>query len=291
MRSGICAAQPTSAPAIDASECSFWPTATAEDSEASGGLGCIERGIRGPSLTDVAVRQWPTPTAVDDGTRCGRRQNPDGKGGRVLSEDATKWPTPLSTDGNGARPADGKRSTGLNTHASLWATPLKRDYRSGLGTQQRVGTPALPEQVTKWATPRAEDGESCGNHPGAHDSLTGQTRMWPTPTAEPYGSSQNGINGLGGENERPSAATPSLERMSHSFLPLLVTSPDGDASSVSDPTSRRHSKLNPQFVECLMGWPIGWTGSAPAATAWCHWQQRMRSSLWPLVPGCARTDR
>jgi len=32
----------------------------------------------------------------------------------------------------------------------------------------------------------------------------------PTPTASQYGSSQNGINGVGGENERPSAGTPSL---------------------------------------------------------------------------------
>ena len=32
---------------------------------------------------------------------------------------------------------------------------------------------------------------------------------WPTPTASEYGSSQNGINGVGGEFERPSAGTPS----------------------------------------------------------------------------------
>lgn len=37
--------------------------------------------------------------------------------------------------------------------------------------------------------------------------------MWPTPTATPYGSSQNGINGVGGEFERPSANKPSLENM------------------------------------------------------------------------------
>jgi hypothetical protein len=35
----------------------------------------------------------------------------------------------------------------------------------------------------------------------------------PTPTASEYGSSQNGINGLGGEHERPSANKPSLSTM------------------------------------------------------------------------------
>jgi DNA (cytosine-5)-methyltransferase 1 len=34
--------------------------------------------------------------------------------------------------------------------------------------------------------------------------------LWPTPTAADYSSSQNGINGVGGEHERPSAGTPSL---------------------------------------------------------------------------------
>src|ERR1051326_1968161 len=35
----------------------------------------------------------------------------------------------------------------------------------------------------------------------------------PTPTASQYGSSQNGINGRGGANERPSAGTPSLYQL------------------------------------------------------------------------------
>lgn len=33
-----------------------------------------------------------------------------------------------------------------------------------------------------WPTARAEDGESCGNHRGAMDSLTGAVKSWPTPT-------------------------------------------------------------------------------------------------------------
>ena len=43
------------------------------------------------------------------------------------------------------------------------------------------------------------------------------TTDWPTPAATPYGSSQNGINGVGGKNERPSAGTPSLETMARDW--------------------------------------------------------------------------
>lgn len=48
--------------------------------------------------------------------------------------------------------------------------------------------------------------------------VTASTSLLPTPTASEYGSSQNGINGLGGENERPSANRPSLSTMARREL-------------------------------------------------------------------------
>jgi hypothetical protein len=39
----------------------------------------------------------------------------------------------------------------------------------------------LTHMANNWPTPRSEDSESCGNHPGAVDSLTGATRQWATP--------------------------------------------------------------------------------------------------------------
>ena len=39
----------------------------------------------------------------------------------------------------------------------------------------------IARQAVNWPTARSEDGESCGNHPGATDSLTDAIRMWPTP--------------------------------------------------------------------------------------------------------------
>jgi hypothetical protein len=44
-------------------------------------------------------------------------------------------------------------------------------------------------------------------------------------------------------------------------------------------------KLNPAFVGYLMGLPPAWTSSGPTATAFAHWQQRMRSALSWLVRG------
>ena len=41
-------------------------------------------------------------------------------------------------------------------------------------------------------------------------------------------------------------------------------------------------RLNPLFVEILMGWPTGWTGFGSVATEWFHWLRRMRGELLNL---------
>jgi len=42
-----------------------------------------------------------------------------------------------------------------------------------------------------WPTARAEDAESCGNHPGANDSLTGAAKNWQTPDAGVFNDGQS----------------------------------------------------------------------------------------------------
>jgi hypothetical protein len=58
--------------------------------------------------------------------------------------------------------------------------------------------------------------------------------MYPTPTAESYGSSQNGVNGRGGENERPSAGTPSLEAWSKTWSPTGAAMGDLESLPYAD---------------------------------------------------------
>jgi hypothetical protein len=151
--------------------------------------------------------------------------------------------------------------------------------------------------VKLWPTARAEDSESCGNHPGATDSLTGATRNWPTPSARDWKSETRLEN-------RPEQHAPNLSQFV--YLALLQDPPihDGPQSSENGQTSRRHwptpdtqngrpgeatrtpapgrkiadisagdrhavslhhltnlgpRRLNPRFVEWLMGFPIGWS--------------------------------
>ena len=60
-----------------------------------------------------------------------------------------------------------------------WATALRSRYSSQLPTWARA---IDASESSSWPTARAEDGESCGNHPGGRsDSLTGMTKTWKTP--------------------------------------------------------------------------------------------------------------
>lgn len=117
--------------------------------------------------------------------------------------------------------------------SGLWPTPLSgsRDSRPKLDS---AGRPNLARAVM-WPTPRAkEHGDyqySRGDHSKPVLTLSGAVKMWPTPAARDYRSP----NKNGGHKDQ---------------LPNQVG-----------------GQLNPNWVEWLMGWPIGWTDLEPLETA------------------------
>jgi hypothetical protein len=123
---------------------------------------------------------------------------------------------------------------------------------------------SLSSAVKTWPTPQARDEKGAfPNHTRGGRDLSSEVQMWPTPSATPYGSSQNGINGKGGEFERPSAATPSLETRA----------------------KREGGVLNADWVEALMGAPIGWTGLPAPVTRKKSGSLRARSRKKPIRTG------
>lgn len=94
---------------------------------------------------------------------------------------------------------------------SMWETeepysenlPAWGSMRNGELYQQQPWEPRISANgYSYWPTARSEDAESCGNHPGATDSLTGAARMWPTPESNESSYS----NGMRGQNIREAAA-------------------------------------------------------------------------------------
>jgi DNA (cytosine-5)-methyltransferase 1 len=151
----------------------------------------------------------------------------------------------------------------------------------------------LKGQATLWATPQAHDAQGMGNpsRVGRFGTMAGgrnlndEAALWATPAARDWRSGQTSSATMS-RNSRPL----NEQVVNSSFLPAPAIKSAGRDISNNTPT------LNPQFVETLMGWPLGWTdpgapmrsggewtGFASAATAWFPWLRLMRGELSRLV--------
>lgn len=149
--------------------------------------------------------------------------------------------------------------------SGLWQTPVADDaVERKAGKWNSRGEPKLSAEVKMWPTPntigfrsdgellllsrRLEDrGEFLAMSSRAANSK--RERAWPTPSAS-KGSSQAALT-------RKSGASRENDRLDHAVM-------------ASD-----SGQLSPEWVEWLMGWPIGLTALKPLETARFHeWQQQ-----------------
>ena len=127
------------------------------------------------------------------------------------------------------------RITNLTVQAVLWPTPNARDGSRG------------PESL--------KDGKRQSGHKG-NENLEGAA-LWPTPTARDAGNSRRTTVK---KDSWTSNDGTTLTDASHLHEKMTTRGQDG----------LDQVYLNPQFVELLMGLPIGWTDFAPLETQSYH---------------------
>jgi hypothetical protein len=128
------------------------------------------------------------------------------------------------TDGGLA--AQGNNST-HGSRPESWATPQAMDGNMTNNPRTDGRQQQLPNQVKAWATPRSCEHKGYGPN-SKQQGLCNQVKQWGTPTARDYKS------GRGNEEREYKELTPMVERT-------------------------QIGKLNPRWVETLMGLPVGWT--------------------------------
>ena len=228
-----------------AEQAEHWATPQAHDGhpgnpERVGRYG-TEHGAK--NLTDD-VTLWKTPHGMSNRDQKGKV---GGCGGGEFALQANHWQTP-ATDSFRSRGGDRREEMGLDQQARHFTTPAAGDWRppNTKTHKDRCGKPQedqLPNFVeysfqASRPVPATRD--------GLESSQSGQTsrRHWSTPNAlDPQYTPEHWQE----RRQQKKAENPQLGDLQ---LPLSVQ------AQMHQGSKRR---LNPRFVEWLMGLPIGWT--------------------------------
>ena len=194
----------------------------------------------------------------------------------------SSWPTPDTQnfrDGTHQRAeAKGSHAVSLHHKVAQWQTPSVADTTGGhLSRGGKRSNELLLRGQAKafWQTPKTPTGgpeqrESKATRGAGGIDLETESRNWPTPGANDFkGSAQDG--------QRRGQLDEAAEQKFHPSRPALTISTPGLPSSPTTPNSRR--RLNPRFVEHLMGWPLGWTDCGCSATEWSRLKPLWRSLI------------
>lgn len=128
------------------------------------------------------------------------------------------------------------------TESGLLPTPKATDSRSRTSPSDFLRkSPGLETVVNMWPTPKASDWNKRGNvSPHPRNGLAGAVMNFPTPTASDANKWSN----------------ESLEERQTKGRQVRL-------NTAVAPEGGNGGRLNPDWVEWLMGWPIGWTGLKP----------------------------
>ena len=185
----------------------------------------------------ATAKHWLTPKTITGGSQAERITL--GGGIRKLEDLAEWWQTP-ATDSFRSRGGDRVNEMGLDQQAWFFPTPSARDWKSETGLENRTEqhAPNLSQFIylASLPAPQMPDGPpSCENGPT-------WPRHWLTPTvAVTRGFDQRDVTITDGMGQRSVGQHNLNEQI----------------SAMTQGTGPR--RLNPRFVEWLMGFPIGWT--------------------------------
>lgn len=222
-----------SLPGFDLSEKNYqdWVTTLRRDS--------LRRQKSAHLTSDNGCSLWLTPKIPSGGSQI-KRLDPGG-GLRKLEDQAEgrqRWRTPGASDGEGGVMEIRPETTGhykLRDQAAVWCTPKSRDWRSG--KQEQQSRDDLNIQVHT-----LQDQKNTPFGTKSTDPTPNSPPLWVTPRQQ--------------DHKHGEATDYELNReKGKDLLHVQVNRVVG-----------HKKKLNPLFVEWLMGLPIGWTDLEPVET-------------------------
>jgi hypothetical protein len=248
---------------------------------------CYRRAPVALPTVESGFSFWPTAAARDWRSDSSQKTDAEiyGKKGRPLPRVVQSWPTATEQDSRGS---EGTTLTDAAVREPKWASP-HANCSTGAGEQGQEGGPNLQTQASLFSPPAPESGT-----PGEPSSSGGPSSrpMWPTAIA---GDAHLGST-KGAAARRLTEGKATLSRTVEAAAWTTPQARDGSGGGChqAKPDGRGgrrtltgdvggQRRLNPLFVEWLMGLPPGWTDFAPLATRLCL--SRQRSHLRNLLGG------
>jgi hypothetical protein len=208
---------------------------------------------------------WLTPTAV-----------------QINPRSPEMWPTPTQDSATERKKKYAQGGTPLTMAVKMWPTPATKGYgHASEGQYQNLYKKMMQGEITK-----EEMEVMTATKLENHRSYEKMQKMWPiprktipTPTASDYiereSTSKEKLNPLTGKSvslDRFVKFWPTKEDQA-SGIPKMWPTPTANEDAAGKPTGKMQrmlgnhpdvrntgtGSLNPQWVEWLMGYPIGWT--------------------------------
>ena len=159
----------------------------------------------------------------------------------------------------------------------MWPTPCKSDGSGGPGNSGRAGGANLRTAVSIPTSTVHGNYNRAGASPTIGNGLATFVSLFPTPTA----TNTKSVCMRGADKGKPREArsylpSPTCNDAKNSTLPPSQEKRDGMAGYLMRNGERSGGQLNPDWVEWLMGWPIGWTALEPLTA--------IRPHDWSLEP-------
>lgn len=269
--------------------------ATPRASEADRGPCPVEMGRKSPGIKAQA-QSFPTPTGRSAVGRAPGQTQLDIFAREMMEEPRESFPTPTRQDAGSSGCAHLSTDSGRHTGATLtdvairrgvkedpWTTPTSRDAK-GMSSESRRADPdrstanLADQALDRWATPEAHNAKGCrGAGSVVQEDLGRQaTKDFPSGPQD----QETPTHGDGSSSEDPTSpqrwpSPQASDTVNKDQSHDTALSNDEKMPEFAKQRGATPKRLNPRFVEWMMGLPTCWstatTGSGCSETEWFLW--------------------
>jgi hypothetical protein len=253
--------------------------------------------LKSARLTSAsASSSWPTISVNESKNSVGKSQEPRNSiplGTMAAMQDAANWATPAARDTQGQRgaAANARKGNPLDTLPNQmavygqanWPTPMQMDHWMSNNPRTDGRQEQLPNAVAKYGHPAPANPSTDGSRQGSLDQSRA-VKQWATPNTMDClpSRSYEAMKRQATNGQRKNRTKPgNLREQIDPLMCQAYKDAQAQANQWGTPTARDHKsgrgneereykeltpmvertqtgKLNPRWVETLMGLPVGW---------------------------------